>query len=551
LSPDGATLAFVAEPSGSKQRRLFVRALHELQATALPGTEGAEHPFFSPDGRWIGFFASGKLKKVAAGGGTVASLCDAPRGRGGSWAEDGTIIFAPDIDVGFHRVSADGGKAVPLGADGFVAGTYRWPQVLPGGRGVVFTRNSSPFATSRGFDHAEVAVTPLPSGPPRTIVRNAYYGQYLPSGHLIYVQGGRLFAVRFDIESLEVKGQPAPILEAVGASRGSGGAQVAFSSEGTLVYLPESVYDRSIDWLTRAGERFPLHEGPLDWTSPRLSPDGNKLALDVFDGNQSDIWIFDLERGTQTQLTFDAGNDLEAVWSPDGRRIVFSSDRGQMLPNLYWMNADGTNEARRLTQSLQAERAGSWHPGGQWISFDSAGDAKTREDLRLLPVREDGAGGLNAGEPVDFLKSPAREARPMFSPDGRWIAYTSDESGDFEILVRPFPGPGGQWRVSRKGGMFPRWARHEPHLLFPGRDLVMFAKYEVQGASFWSSEPEPWSPAAYLGSGGAYPYDVHPDGRRLVVNVDRKENSRNTLAFAFGFFDYLKDLLPDDEGNKP
>lgn len=139
----------------------------------------------------------------------------------------------------------------------------------------------------------------------------------------------------------------------------------------------------------------------------------------------------------------------------------------------------------------------------------------------------------------------------MFSPDGRWLAYSSDEPGDVEILVRPFPGPGGQWRVSRKGGTFPRWAPREPHLLFTGPGLVMFAKYEAQGASFWSSEPEPWSPTAYLGSGGAYPYDVHPDGQRLVVNVDRKQNSRNTLAFTFGFFDYLKELLPDDQGNKP
>ena len=559
LSPDGSTLAFLAEQGD--RTRLFVRGLDQLQATALPGTEDATHPFFSPDGKWIAFFGQEKLKKVPTVGGAVVTLCDARRGRGGDWGDDGMVVFAPDINVPLHRVSAEGGTPVPLGTDGDEGGTHRWPQVLPGGRGILFTRDVA--QTAEQFEKGEIVVASLKTGPsgqggavsdgravtPKVVVRRAYYGRYVPSGHLVYVQKDRLFAARFDLDRMEVIGQGVPILDLVGANVGSGGAQISFSSEGTLVYLPESFLPAPIDWVTRDGPTTALYAKESIWANPRFSPDGARLAVDISDGKQRDIFIYEVERGLLTPLTLDPDNDSDPVWSPDGKRIAFSSDRGQAgALNLYWMNADGTNTAQRLTRSLQDEIASSWHPSGRWLAF-WARSKTSKGDLKIVPVEEGQGSALAAGQPFDVLSSTAGEARPAFSPDGRWLAYTSDESGVSEVYVRPFPGPGGTWRVSRGSGWFPRWSPREPRLLFIdlNRARVMYVDYRGQTQQFRPGEPATWSPTVFRGAGSSYAYDIHPDGRRVAARVDRKR--RDKVVFFFGFFDYLKKILPEGRGN--
>jgi len=328
LSPDGTTLAFVAQQTG--QTRLFVRKLDQLQAAPLSGTEGAASPFFSPDGQWIAFFAGGKLKKVSTTGGAAVNLCDAEQGRSGTWTDDDTIIFSPtgQADAKLLRVPAAGGTPAIFGTFNAGATTQRWPRAIPGGKGLLYTEHSS-----RGsFDGANLVVAPLPSGTPRVVVRGGYYGRYVPSGHLIYMKQGTLFAVRFDLDRLEAIGQAVPALDGIATNQLIvGSAQLALSSDGTLVYVPGTAATTAnpVEWLTRDGKTSVLRAAKADWANPRFSPDGQKLALDISDGKQSDIWVYETSRDTLTQLTFDSGEDRY----PSGRRTADASCLRQTAPN--------------------------------------------------------------------------------------------------------------------------------------------------------------------------------------------------------------------------
>ena len=547
LSPDGTTLAFVAAQAG--QVRLFVRKLDQLQAAAFTGTEDAANPFFSANGQWIAFFAGGKLKKVSITGGAAVPLCDAPAGRGGTWADDDTIIFIPSSGpkVGLMRVPAAGGTPAAFGALNEGAMTQRWPQALPGATGVLFTENSS----TAGFDGANLVIAPLSGGTPKVVVRGGYYGRYVPSGHIIYMQQGTLFAVPFDLARLETTGQAVPALEGVMASPGTGGAQLAVSSEGTVVYVAgaAATATNQIDWMTRDGKPSVLRATKADWANPEFSPDGQKLALEISDGRQRDIWVYEWARDTLTQLTFDPGQDRNPVWTPDGRRIVFTSDRAKTgISNLYWVNADGTGEVARLTDSPESETPTSWHPSGKFLAFQ-ANRGATTWDLEILPVEGDALKGWTPGKPTVFLNSPASEVSPQFSPDGRWIAYFSNEATtNFDVYVRPFPGPGGKWRVSMEGGIYPHWSATANELLFLGlsQPLIMVAPYAVVGDSPRLDKPRIWSPTGYRGIGLNKPYDVHPDGKRLalIAATDQAGIVQDKVVFVFNFSEHLRTIAP-------
>jgi serine/threonine-protein kinase len=546
LSPDGTTLAFVAQQTG--QTRLFVRRLDQLQAAALAGTEGAESPFFSPDGQWLAFFAGGKLKKIGVTGGAAATVCDAATGRGGTWTDDDTIIFTPSngANVTLMRVPAAGGTPAAAATLSQGAVTQRWPQALPRGKGVLYSEHSVPL----GWDRANLVVASLSGGTPKIVVRGGYYGRYVPSGHLIYMRRGTLFAARFDLNRLEVIGQAVPALEGVAANAGvTGGAQVAVSSEGTLVYVPDTATTANpINWLTRDGKTTGLRAAKADWANPQFSPDGQKLALDISDGKQRDIWVYDWARDTLTQLTFDPGEDRSPVWTPDGKRIVFASDRAKRgVPNLYWVNAEGTGEVTRLTDSPDVQLPGSWHPSGKFFAFYAIRNAPP--DLMILPMEGDAARGWRPGNPTVFLGTPAVEANPTFSPDGRWIAYVSTEAGgsSIDVYVRPFPDPGGKWRVSTTGGGYPRWSTTTHELLYlNAQNKVMFAPYAVVGDSFRADTPRMWSPTGVGGAGlGNSAYDLHPDGKRLAaVAASEGGASQDKLVFVSNFFDYLRKIAP-------
>jgi serine/threonine-protein kinase len=543
LSPDGSLLAFVGRRSGEAQQ-LYVRRLDQLQATALAGTADARGPFFAPDGQWIAFFAGGKLKKVPVAGGTVVIICDAPDGRGGTWSEDNSIIFNPSQAGGISlpRVSAAGGAPQPLTtlADGEV--THRWPQVLPGGHAVLYTTSKN----LGSYNDGSIVAQPLPNGTRKILIQGGYFGRFMPSGHLTYIHDGRLFAVPIDINKLELGGSPVPILEHVSSSTTRGFAQFDVSSTGTAVYLPGGVAElsRPIQWLTSDGTTAPLRAMPSDWSNLRLSPDGLRVAVDIYDGKQTDVWLYEWTRDALTPLTFDQAEDWMPVWTPDAQRVVFRSAR-DLAFNLYWQRADGTGTAERLTRSANPQVPSSWHPSGKVLALVETNPA-TSTDIMLLSVEGDGPTGV-LRTPTAFLNTPAAEAAPAFSPDGQWIAYTSNESGREGVYVRPYPGPGGQWLIAPEGSE-PTWSRTRRELFYLRSDQrLMVSPYNVEGHSFRAETPRVWSASrlasrsrGLIGDGRAF--DLHPDGKRIagVWAPESQAELQNSVVVVFNIFDELR-----------
>jgi serine/threonine-protein kinase len=547
LSPDGMLLAFVAQKAPTERARLYLRRLDQLQAAPLAGTEGARDPFFSPDGQWIAFFADRKLKKTSVTGGSLTTLCDAPNDRGGTWGDDGTLVFTPSTQpgTGLWRVSSAGGQPEILTAPDAAAEevTHRWAQLLPGGRAVLFTANR----TLGSYQGANIVVQALSGGARKVLLRNAYFARYLPSGHLVYIHERRLFAAPFDLATLEVTGPAAPVLEDVLSASTSGGAQFAFSNTGDLAYRAGSGigFESAIEWIDPDGRRS-LRPVVAQYGNIRFSPDGQKLAMDVIDGRQSDVWIYDWRRDAMSRLTFDPGEDAYPVWTPDGRRIVFASTRGgKAVPNLYWQKTDGTGDAQPLTASRNYQRPASWHPSGKVLAFHEF-NPRTATDIMILPVEGDEASGWRPGEPSAFVASQAREHGAAFSPDGRWLAYSSNESGNDDVYVRPFPGPGGRWQVSTEGGVLPAWSPTRPELFFR-TDRIMVAAYSVGGGSFRSDKPRLWSDLRVPGEWLMGNFDLHPDGRRVaaVRAPEAQADARpGTVVLIQGFFDELRRLAP-------
>ena len=549
LSPDGTVMAFVAAKNPGEGLALYVRRLDQLQATLLSGTEGAANPFFSPDGKAIGFFSNGKLRKVPVAGGSPVTLCDAAAGRGGSWAPDGSIYFTPvgGPKVVIQRVSSDGGtpaNIVPLGEG---EATQRWPQVLPGGRTLLFTSSQ----TLGNYATANIIAQPLPDGPRKVLVKGATYGRYVESGHLLYFRDRTLFAVPFDLATLEVTGPAVPFLENVRVNGVSGGAQFDASSTGTLVYAAaETVSDTSpIQWLDRRGQLSVLRSVPANWSNPAFSPDGRLLAVDIHDGAQSDIWIYDWARDTLSRRTFHTADDQRPVWSPDSARIAFASRRNDSpVFNIYWQRADGTGDAERLTTSPNSQFPTSFHPSGRILAFmDSVGNSS---DVMMLPIEGDEKNGFKGGVPSAFLNAPYQESSAMFSPDGRWVAYLSNEGGRLDIFVNPYPGPGGKVQISSSAADDPTWSRATPEFFFvSAADFrIMVMPYRTEGSAFHAGKPvqlnatriaaRPRTPSRDL--------DLHPDGKRFAVagTEDQSTQRIDKVVFVFNFFDELRRIAP-------
>jgi serine/threonine-protein kinase len=549
LSPDGQTLAFVAAgPDDSS--KLYLRRLDHLAATLLAGTEDAAGPFFSADGQWIAFFAAGKLKKVSVTGGAAMTLADAPNARGGSWGDDNVIVFQPASNPGSSllRIPAGGGTTSALSKSVPPDIQHRWPQALPGGRGVLFT--ASPPAN---FNEANIVVQPRLDMEPKVVHRGGYHARYLPSGHLVYLHQGTLFAAPFDIDRLEVTGQAVPVIEGVATNPNSGSIQMAFSQMGTVVYLSGAAEanELPVNWLDRTGKTTVLRSTPANWSNPGFSPDGERLAVDLFDGSQADVWTYDIARDTMTRLTFDAADDLRPVWSPDGRRIAFASKREKGPFSLYWQRADGTGEVQLLVKGTNDLFPGSFHPSGKFLAYFEL-DGKTAGNLFILPIEGDEATGLKPGTPEVFLKTDLMESSPAFSPDGRWIAYLSAETGRAELYVRPFPGPGGKWQISNGPADDPLWSRTRNELFYtaapgPGDLRLMVAPYRTDGDSFRAEKPRVLSETRFASRPRppSRDVDVHPDGQRFAVappaqNVTAAKQDK--VVFVFNFFEQLKRL---------
>jgi serine/threonine-protein kinase len=555
ISSDGETLVFVGGTASavSPQRQLYRRRFTEFHASRMAGTEGAFAPFFKPDGQWVGFFADGKLKKVPITGGAPVVLCDAEGGRGGWWGEDGTIVFSPHSQPGtvLHRVPDNGGTPQALGSVAKNDVTQRWPQLLPGSRAVLYSGLAS---TSVSWDDANVTVRRLDGGDPRVLVRGGFHARYVRSGHVVYIHKRTLFAIPFDLTRLEASGDPVPILEDVSAVPLNGSADFSLSGGGTLIYrqgTPGGALS-PLRWLDASGRLTTLRAQATDWQRPRFSRDG-RLALSIAGGPlgpATDIWLHEPERDL-TKLTFHRLQDNSPVWTPDSEHIVFASERDQgTVSNLYYQRANGTGPVLRLTESPLPQVPFSIHPSGKHLAFVEGGPRVGQAlDIKILPLESDGKGGLKPGSAWTFLGTAAIENQPAFSPDGRWLAYTSNESGSdtSDLFVTSFPAGDRKWKVSSEGGIWPAWseARQELFYVVPSgqHDLVMVAPYTIEGTVFRAGRVRQWSevPIGARDRG----YALHPDGKRMIVgSPDSTLDGRSTVAIAFDFFDELRRKAP-------
>jgi Tol biopolymer transport system component len=530
LSPDGTRIVYVS------QNQLYTRRLDQPNATELAGTQRAYAPFFSPDGQWVAFFKGGQLQKISVDGGAVESLCVATDGQGGSWGEDGNIIVALNTVGGLSRIPSAGGPPTPV--TDLQRGEYQhiWPQILPGGKAVLFT-----VLTTTGTAGADnVEVMSLVDHQRKTLVRGGTFGRYLPTGHLIYMNRGTLFAVPFDVVRLEIHGTPVAVLDQVGYNAIDGSAQIAFSQTGTLIYLSGGANSGllTVAWLDGAGKIQPLLAKPGAYGRPSMSPDGLRLAVEATEAGGTDIWVYDWQRDTMTRLTF-SGTALDPVWSPDGRYIAFRTvDEG-----ISMTRSDGSGKPQPLTQTKNTQYPWSFTPDGKRLAFIESNAGAYL--IWSVPLESDGA-GLRAGKPEAFLQSQADQRAPSFSLDGRWMAYSSDESGTFQVYVRAFPDKGGKWQISNSDGTYPIWSRTGHELFFETLDNhIMIAAYAVKGDSFVADKPRAWSGKQLGGAANATKnVDLAPDGKRIIALMPAEtaedQKARSHVIFLENFFDEVR-----------
>ena len=365
---------------------------------------------------------------------------------------------------------------------------------------------------------------PLPSGAAK-IVEHGFYGRYM-NGYLLFIRDGRLLAEPFDLERLEATGLPVPAIDSVMSSQVTGGAQFAVSAGDRLVYLPASgTTGVPIYWMDRAGTWTVLRGPTPSWYDPQFSPDGRRLALEILDPPRKSVWVYEWTRDTLTRLTVSQASDYKPVWTPDGRRIAFASTRGNTsTSNLYWQRADGISDAQRLTESPHAQLPASWHPSGRFLAFEEQ-ISSTNSNVLVVPVEGNEANGWTAGKPTALLDSPFDERAPMISPDGRWLAYSSNESGQPEVWVQSFQGPGRKWQISTGGGVYPTWSRTRSELVYAtAAQQIMVASYALEGDAFHADKPRLWSEkqGKFSLRGGERSFDLHPDGERLAMGPDTR-----------------------------
>jgi Tol biopolymer transport system component/tRNA A-37 threonylcarbamoyl transferase component Bud32 len=504
ISPDGAYVVYVAT-RGSGRAQLFLRRLDALKAEPIAGTEDAFSPFFSPDSQWIAFFAGGKLKKVAIGGGAAVTLYDAITTLGatsGTWGPNNTILF--ERSGGFFLEVSSSGEALRKVTATAKHPVWRWPEFLPGGGAAVFAGGTAALSFANDASIAAVALSG--AGTEKDLVAGGTAPRLAATGDLIYAQNGTLMAVPFDSKRLALAGSPTPVLEGVRTST-FGAVQYGLSASGTLVYVAgglQGSFSRLV-WVNREGKEQPIAAPAHDYSYPRLSPDGQRIAVSMA---PNDIWLYDIGRDALSRATFGGTFNVVPLWSPDGKRFAFQSNR-EGTSSLFWQPADGSGAAERLTKSQGIGVPTSFSPDGQTIAFAQFHPGTTGFDIWTV--------GLGDRKERPFLETQYNETSPRFSPDGHWLAYASDESGRWEVYVQPFPGPGGKWQVSTDGGTEPGWNPAGSELFYRAGARMMAVPVHFQ-PSFSAAKPVvlfegPWLPTPRTSPN----YDVSRDGQRFLM----------------------------------
>ncbi len=560
ISSDGRFLVYSAireNPGPQDKPQLYLRRTDELEAKPIAGTEGGIGPFLSPDDRWVGFRVGGKLTKVSIDGGVPVTLTEVPVtltaalccameswGSAGSWGPDNKIVFAPGVYGPLYMVSANGGNPELLTTPDKSKGefSHRLPHLLPDGKGVLFT------IMREWYDlHPLVGVLDLKARTWRVLLEDAADARYVPTGRLVFLREGTLMVVPFDLETRQVTGQPVPAVANVMQALNIGGAmntaagQFSVSNSGWLVYATGGINpDRqnSLVWVDMKGNARPVTSFEAAFWAPRLSPDGQRIAY-ITVGREWHAWIYDLDRRIATQLTKEGKAD-DALWTPDGKRLVFKWWGPGKESNIFEQAADGSSLMERLTASENHQVPVSFSPDGATLAFVER-NPETGWDINLLDMK--------TRKVTSFLSSKADEMNPEFSTDGHWMAYVSNESGRREVYVRPFPGPGGKWQISAEGGASPFWSRDGKHLFYiaPMEDEYWTTDVQTDG-TFSASKPRfLFKSGGDFDSGYLFPaVDISLDGKRFLIvkQGDRKAQPVTELILVQNWLEDLKRLSP-------
>ena len=507
VSPDGRRLALVV--AGGGRTRIWLRPLDSLKAEPLENTDGAQNPFWSPDGRFIAFFAGGKLKKIAASGGVPADLCDASLSSNyGTWGGGDVILFNKGDDS-IYRVPAAGGEATQVTkADPARREIYHfWPEFLPDGRHFLFTVGTSPREDSA------LHVGSLDTGQSEPLLRLNSRAVYAPPGYLLYVREGALLAHPFDAAARRLTGEPVMVVERVGNFGSIGNSYFSVSADGEVLAYQTGASPSRLVWMGRGGDELGPVGQPDKYAWPRLAPDGQRLAVNVVSAKDgtNDVWVYDLARGTSTRFTLNPGQDNVPVWSPDGRRIVYAHDRDGP-PHLFWKSLGDVSEAEMLLPATTSapQIPFDFTPDGRFLLYGER-HPKTGNDLLILPLEGE-------RKPQPFLRTPFNETHARLSPDGRWVAYISNESGRAEVYVQPFPAGGERVQVSNASGFAPRWRRDGRELFYLSQrpdQAVMAVPVKTKGDAFVAGTPA----ALFKTEVSGTDYEVAADGQRFLINT--------------------------------
>ena len=531
VSPDGTHIVFVVTDAAG-QTILYLRALDSLAAQPLAGTDGGLMPFWSPTSRELGFFAGGKLKKIDIFGGQPVTLADAPVPRGGSWNQDGVIIFTPAPPAPTLRISASGGEPTPLNVVDIPKGLSprSFPQFLPDGRHYLFFTGGSTKTGNRA-----AMIGSLDSNEAKAILATDFVPLYAKPGYLLFRRDAKLMAQKLDTERFELSGDAFPVAEQIGFDGLTYQTLVSASDQGVLAYQSLGAGKTQFVWFDRAGKRLGVVGAPGDYSDLSLSPDDKRLSffqVDPDTGNV-DIWLMDLASGAPSRFTFDTAVDFAPVWSPNGERIVFASLR-EGAPNLFQKMANGSGHEDPLYKSPLAKLPSSWSSDGRFLLCGTV-DPKTRWDLWVLSISD--------LKWESFLQTPYNESRAVFSPNGRWIAYESDETGKKEIYVQTFPASGAKWQISTTGGSQPRWRRDGKELFFLGGDRKVTAvEVNVDAPGFVYGAPKALFETR-ISKGEERPgnqYEVTADGQRFLVNTVAEEGGYAPINIVLNWTATLK-----------
>jgi serine/threonine-protein kinase len=529
ISPDGSQIAYTVRRGETTELRL--RAIDRLEPAPVRGTEGAQGSFFSPTGEEIGFFSGGKLVRMSLRDSAVQPVGESTSARGASWGSE-RILFSPHTVGGLLSVavgSPEAPRAIPL-ADDKGELSQRWPSLLPDGKHALFTSWKG-----KGSD---VEVLNLDTGDRRVVVADGSCPRLTPTGHLVFARDDALYAAPVDESSLELMGAPAVIVEGLQVDSVTGAAFYNFSSEGTLIYAPRNETSSGeptglLLGIRRNGVVRLLNPTLRGYQVPRHSPTDSRLLVTLTEADATNVWLVELARGATSRITFE-GNNAAAIWHPDGRKVVYSSDRTGTY-NLFEQPVDSSAPPRRLTESPNAQFPGSWSGDGTKLAYVELNDV-TQMDVWIWNER------TGKGEP--FLATDSQESGAVFSPDGRYIAYVSNETGEDQVYVRAYPGPGGMWPISIDGGREPAWGGDGAELYYRNKGW-MVAVPIATGSDFSAGAPQPLFEAPYDEAGAPYAnYSVTKDGQEFVMVRSDDENHADNLVVVLNWFADLERRVP-------